>query len=289
LERKMEEIVCCPMCGASLNRWRCSKCSTEYPTANGQPDLRLRGTKHFNMDLVLNAVPDVKRVSVMRPSARTEVAFSPGVSLGRHFDRSLATYLPSGNGEYALDLGCGEGSSQSALEHAGYKYVSMDFNSKDARILADAHAIPFRDQSFKAVLFLAVLEHLQHPYVALREAFRVLKPGGVIVGTVAFLEPWHGNSYYHHSPLGTLNTLQQAGFEITLVAPKKEWAVLKAQAIMGLFPALPSFASLPLVMPIQLLHRLYWRLARLVVSKATELNRQAITTGAFYFVGRKAM
>jgi ubiquinone/menaquinone biosynthesis C-methylase UbiE len=195
--------------------------------------------------------------------------------------------LPPGKGEYVLDLGCGRGTSRAALEHAGYQYVSLDYGSPNAHVLADAHAIPFRDQSFRAILCLAVLEHLQHPYVAAREAFRVLKPGGVMLGTVAFLEPWHESSYYHHSPLGTLNTLTQAGFEVVVVAPKKEWPALQAQSRMGLFPNLPHFACKALVAPLQALHRLYWAAGRLFASNATELNRQLITTGSFYFVGRR--
>lgn len=40
--------------------------------------------------------------------------------------------------------------------------------------------LPFPDQSFDAVFSHAVLEHLQTPLKAVRQLFRVLKPGGVL-------------------------------------------------------------------------------------------------------------
>lgn len=44
--------------------------------------------------------------------------------------------------------------------------------------VADAEALPFDDDSFDVVVGHAVLHHLPVPGVAIREAFRVLRPGG---------------------------------------------------------------------------------------------------------------
>lgn len=46
--------------------------------------------------------------------------------------------------------------------------------------VADIYALPFEDASFDAVFISAVLSNLREPVRGLREAYRVLKPGGVI-------------------------------------------------------------------------------------------------------------
>lgn len=43
---------------------------------------------------------------------------------------------------------------------------------------------PLKDESATAVTMLAVLEHLPHPEKVVKEAYRVLKPGGVFLVTV---------------------------------------------------------------------------------------------------------
>ena len=48
-------------------------------------------------------------------------------------------------------------------------------------ICADAHALPFEDESFDAVLSILTHTDLDDPRVALSEARRVLRPGGAFV------------------------------------------------------------------------------------------------------------
>lgn len=52
-------------------------------------------------------------------------------------------------------------------------------------VVADAHDMPFENGEFSGVVLLDVLHHLQHPVVFLREAARVLRPGG----RLAMIEP----------------------------------------------------------------------------------------------------
>lgn len=116
--------------------------------------------------------------------------------------KELISYFPKGNGDYALDLGCGKAVHREICEHAGFKYIGLDYDTPEASIIGDAHSLPFKDNSIDFIISFAVFEHLQYPFVAAYEAFRVLKDNGSFIGTIAFLEPFHANSYYHHTHLG---------------------------------------------------------------------------------------
>jgi len=53
------------------------------------------------------------------------------------------------------------------------------------------HQIPFEDEYFDAIVCIAVLEHVDNPVDIVKEFFRVLKPGGVVIASVPFLQPEH--------------------------------------------------------------------------------------------------
>jgi SAM-dependent methyltransferase len=85
-----------------------------------------------------------------------------------------------------LDLGGGTGTLARALSAEGLRTVVVDAAAHVARsprpaVRADLRALPFRDASFAAAACLWVLYHLEEPRTALREAARVLAPGGRFV------------------------------------------------------------------------------------------------------------
>lgn len=58
------------------------------------------------------------------------------------------------------------------------EYVSADLDSPLAKIRMDITSIPFPENSFDVILCNHVLEHVPDDRKAMRELFRVLKPGG---------------------------------------------------------------------------------------------------------------
>jgi SAM-dependent methyltransferase len=301
-------VLACPHCGGALARVpagvRCDRCGSELGYApSGQLDLRLRRPLRRQLELTLG--PPLGPLDVggvdFGPLPRNP---APEIDVSRvagpcHLPRDLRSWFPraappaagaDGAGpsrELALDLGCGAQVHQEVCELAGFEYVGLDYSTPEAMLLGDAQALPFRDGAFGFVLTIAVLEHVPFPLLMMREAYRVLRQGGRLLGTVAFLEPFHQDSLHHHTHLGALHALRYAGFRVDRIAPSGGWSGLVAQAHMGLFPSSPRWLARLLVAPLQALHRLWWRLGRLADPTATDTRRQLKNSGAILFLATK--
>jgi ubiquinone/menaquinone biosynthesis C-methylase UbiE len=100
-------------------------------------------------------------------------------------------------GTRLLEIGCGVGAVLAVLaeEFPGVELTGVDIERaqldfarthlaqagvKATLVRADAHALPFSEQSFDHVWMMWFLEHLADPVAALQEARRVLANGGAI-------------------------------------------------------------------------------------------------------------
>lgn len=75
-----------------------------------------------------------------------------------------------------LNIGCGS-------SFAGDVRIDIR-KTKAANLLADAHFLPFKNESFSNVICTEVLEHLKSPFQALEEVHRVLIRNGIAFLTV---------------------------------------------------------------------------------------------------------
>lgn len=291
-----QDILICPACRAALTcnavEAVCSSCGCHYPrTSNGRLDLRLRKATPVSVDITLETdlfPPEDLSIRPLRANPAPQVDFS-GVRAPRHLTPAMLSYFPraASPASRVLDLGCGDASHRAVCEHAGFSYLGLDYGAVQADVLGDAQRLPFRDASFEFVLSVAVFEHIPHPLLMAQEAFRVIQPGGLFIGTVAFLEPFHSNSFYHHSHLGIYHTLHAAGFTVQALAPDPAWTGLHAQARNALFPRMPRKLIRALVAPLDLLSRAWWALARLSGKTADPLQRLRHTAGAFTFIASR--
>ncbi len=117
-------------------------------------------------------------------------------------------------GSRLLDVGAGERRYRGCCDHL--EYVSQDFGEYDGLgdgqglqsgiwstssvdIVSDIGNIPVPDGSFDVVLCTEVLEHVKYPADALREMWRVLRPGGELVLTAPFCSLTHMAPYHYYS------------------------------------------------------------------------------------------
>jgi SAM-dependent methyltransferase len=95
--------------------------------------------------------------------------------------------FPPVRGLDVLEIGCGYGGMLVALAERGARPVGIDIDRRRVAFArqrglrarrSDAESLPFDSQSFDAIVCDEVIEHLADLNLALREAFRVLRPGG---------------------------------------------------------------------------------------------------------------
>lgn len=76
------------------------------------------------------------------------------------------------------------------------EWISINIDPQvGATIVGDVTQLPFATASGDTALLCEVLEHLSQPELALAEAFRVVKPGGVLIGSMPFIFPIHGDPH----------------------------------------------------------------------------------------------
>ncbi len=96
-----------------------------------------------------------------------------------------------------LDVGCGNRWVERCLP-SNTQYVGLDYPTTiskgyagKADVFSDGQCLPFASNSFDTVVLMDVLEHLPAPDLAISEAWRILKPGGILLIQVPFLYPLH--------------------------------------------------------------------------------------------------
>jgi SAM-dependent methyltransferase len=132
--------------------------------------------------------------------------------------KNIKLYSENING-ITLDIGCG--SKPYAKLFNTEKYIGIDIevsghNHKDSPvdIFYDGITIPFKDNYFDSIVCFEVLEHVFNPEGFLKEANRVLKPGGSAVFTVPFLWDEHEQPYDYarYTSFGLRHLFEKNGF-----------------------------------------------------------------------------
>jgi SAM-dependent methyltransferase len=152
---------------------------------------------------------------------------------GRELDplRAARFYEHFGSARAILDLGCGLGCLGRMKPRSEIEVYGLDIDNMAVRVASQfEHAqlwdlesaqLPFEDSFFDAVLARDILEHLQRPWLVVRETYRVLKKDGIVIASVPVAKShvvW--NDYTHvrgYTRKALSDMFGDAGFHIASV------------------------------------------------------------------------
>jgi ubiquinone/menaquinone biosynthesis C-methylase UbiE len=140
-------------------------------------------------------------------------------------------------GKSIIDVGAGQMLFRQYCGHL--KYTSQDigeyrglgdkkglqtgrWDASGVDIISDINKIPVKKSSFDNVLCTAVLEHIPHPELAIKEISRILRKGGKLILDAPFCSQTHFSPYFFvtgFSPEWYSVILSKYGFKTIKVAP----------------------------------------------------------------------
>ncbi|MCA1371206.1 methyltransferase domain-containing protein [Bradyrhizobium sp. BRP14] len=147
--------------------------------------------------------------------------------------------------EMLLDLGAGTGESYERLRQKipGMHYIGLDIEGspeveirtrKDLEFKTyDGRTMPFPEDRFDVVFCKQVLEHVRYPDHVIAEVGRVLKKGGIFVGSVSQLEPYHSHSIFNWTAYGLVQVLESHGLSVTQLRPGIDGITLTMRRIIS--------------------------------------------------------
>ncbi len=145
-------------------------------------------------------------------------------------------YLPADPKGHLLEIGCGSGQILKKMQQMGWQVEGVDFDpsavenarNKGLQVRFGAlEAQNYPNDHFDVIFMSHLIEHAHDPLKILREAHRILKPGGELIlitpnneslGHRLFKEAWRGLEVPRHLYIFTLKALlvlsQEAGFKV---------------------------------------------------------------------------
>jgi len=155
--------------------------------------------------------------------------------------------IKKGRGKKLIEFGCATGAAANLLADYGFNVYSTDISNYAVRLakknypdikfsLQDMQKPFTSDRNFDIVVAFDVIEHLKEPEMALRNTYKVLKPGGTIILTTP-------NDYEHMSNDPT---------HINVKTPNEWKKILKKVSFKNIIIKQVTF--------IPYLYRFHWRL-----------------------------
>jgi SAM-dependent methyltransferase len=206
-------LLCCPRCGADLTRHsRFFECSApgcpyhdgkRFPSIDGQPCLIDFPNSILDEAAATTGQSPVERKRKWYGRLYASIVEAPNSTAEGNIRRltELAKRRAAEHGAaIPVVLVVGGGSVGAGCEalyaDAAVRLVSFDvYRSMNTAFLADAHAIPLKDQSVDAVIVQAVLEHVLDPTQVVAEIHRVLKANGPIYAETPFMQQVHEGAF----------------------------------------------------------------------------------------------
>lgn len=190
----------CVECGADAlvdreGTLHCQRCGTSFAIVDGVSILLRRDNEMFSPE----GAADTAR-SGFNPSVRWIAKLLPEPTYqdpAPHQIVDLGISALEGLRRLCLVIGGGENPKIWSIATAAFDEVVISdvVRQPETDLVCDGHDIPFLDNAIDMVVATAVLEHVLDPVRVVEEIGRVLRPGGVVVATTAFIEQVHMGAY----------------------------------------------------------------------------------------------
>lgn len=173
-------------------------------------------------------------------------------------------YLPVERRGRVLDVGCGSGDILNELRRLRWRVEGVDPDPQAVRLAArnygldvEVGTVETRDyppDHFDAVIASHVIEHVYDPVSFLKECWRVLRPGGILViatpnadslGHLLFGPDWRVLEPPRHLTVFSSGTLSRAASQAGITSPELRSHARGANGIFYLSRRLRAASSLP--------------------------------------------
>jgi SAM-dependent methyltransferase len=188
-----QDVFLCPGCRAPLDAAACPHCGFQVDESEGIP---LLVKDRLVIDAAVSAAKAAGRAAWYEESqaGQWQGPFRHHLRKRRDYvDGILSAFKSAAAGPLTgLDLGCGDGAHLSWLHGYVADLYASDYNllrlprarslnETRSVFMADVTDYPVRDNFFDVIYFNHVIEHIPNDTAALAEAYRILKPGGLLV------------------------------------------------------------------------------------------------------------
>lgn len=220
LDKEIIDLLCCPICKGSLekksDRFLCKECATEYPVKTFSVGDWDEQVYDFRVQYPSFCVPDsVKKWGELQKEYENFSKYYSTIDELQPYLNEIKSISNIYMKEYqiqgsVLDVGGHQGRLRHFLSEDDVPlYISVDpywkvfeFIQQKPNLLqaypslinpcnflsCRAEKLPFIVNSFDWVHMRSVIDHFEDPYLALIEAYRVLKPGGNLMIGLSIIE-----------------------------------------------------------------------------------------------------
>jgi len=215
ISNDIQQMLRCPICRSTLRRsdqqFFCinEACRNHFPIVEGVPVLLNENNSLYSIDGCVPLEPSPVSVKGMLKRTIRKLLPSIGCNLlaKKNYLQFLNILEKESSKSRVLVIGggvLGEGLNI-LVDDQRVELVETDvFLDQRTMVIADAHDIPFEDESFDGVVVQAVLEHTVDPNRCVEEIYRVLKHNALVYAETPFIQQVHMGCYdfYRFTHLG---------------------------------------------------------------------------------------
>jgi SAM-dependent methyltransferase len=116
-----------------------------------------------------------------------------------------------------LDFGAGSAKYRNIIKPFSTKYVTYDMcPGPYIDIVGSVLDVNLPNNSYDTVISTQVLEHVEKPWIMVKEIGRILKEGGICILSAPFIVPYHAdpNDFFRYTKNGLISLFENEGFEV---------------------------------------------------------------------------